>query len=492
MKRSTQFSSIYIVLILVLATGIRVWGLQAQSLSMDEVYEIGLAKAASIKEVVLAKDGFPPLYHLLLRGWLNVFQSDDAARWLSLVFGCLSVPVIWRMARRLGGPESGYWAALLLAVSPFHIWYSQLSRAYALFFLVSTLAVWFFLRALETDRTRDWSFYALSCLAGLYSHYFFIILVLVCGIIIVTEKWPWHGLKRAMVTYACMCLCALPLLWILGQDLAYQSRSGIKISFNIAAMGYTYFSFLAGYGIGPSLRELHVMNTGQAIVQFLPWLLLVGACITILGIQALKGLDGKQFGRLLILLLVPVLLCGLLSEIFEVGYKVQYVLWAAIPLYILMGSGLFRNIHTWPTRISLLVLCAVCALSLYHRRHDLRYQTEDTRSLSAYLVKRSSSDVPVFVLSGYMAGPVRYYLGDEWSVRGLPGVRKQEEGLKEALGCIKEVTEPGSPFWLAYTRAFHGDPGEWFKQTLLAKGTIHIEAEFAGIELFKGVSPARL
>ncbi len=55
------------VLILLIAVGLRVWGLQGQSLTMDEVAEIEIAKG-SLGEILLAKDGFPPLYHVLLNG----------------------------------------------------------------------------------------------------------------------------------------------------------------------------------------------------------------------------------------------------------------------------------------------------------------------------------------------------------------------------------------------------------------------------------------
>ena len=84
------------VLILLLAIGLRVWGLQGQSLTFDEVTEIEIAKG-SLGEILLAKDGFPPLYHVFLWGWLKIFQHDGSARWLSVLFGSLTVLIMWNL-----------------------------------------------------------------------------------------------------------------------------------------------------------------------------------------------------------------------------------------------------------------------------------------------------------------------------------------------------------------------------------------------------------
>ena len=87
-----------VVLILLIAVGLRAWGLQGQSLTMDEITEIEIAKG-SVGEIIFAKDGFPPLYHVFLWGWLKVFQHDESARWLSVLFGSLAVLIIWSLAK---------------------------------------------------------------------------------------------------------------------------------------------------------------------------------------------------------------------------------------------------------------------------------------------------------------------------------------------------------------------------------------------------------
>ena len=44
--------------------------------------------------------------------------------------------------------------------------------------------------------------------------------------------------------------------------------------FHPAAAGYAVFSFLSGYAVGPSPRELHTISAGRAVAKLAPWLLL--------------------------------------------------------------------------------------------------------------------------------------------------------------------------------------------------------------------------
>lgn len=475
-----------IVLILLLAIGLRIWGLQGQSLTMDEVSEIEIAKG-SLGEIILAKDGFPPLYQLFLREWLKIFQHDESARWLSVLFGSLTVLFMWNLGSEIGDRQTKCWIAFILAISPFHIWYSQESRAYALYFLEATLVFWFFFKALRTERPKDWILYGFFVLAGLYTHYFFFILVLVNGFVLLSKIQTRHDLKRIFLLHVGLGLFALPLFWILKEDLALQRVYSNQTPFSLETLGFTYFSFLSGYALGPSIRELHTMPTLLAFVRFLPWLILLGACIVFFYIQASKRQGSTVKLRILVMLsVISVLLCGLLSEVLGVGYKLQYVLWASIPLFMIIGMGLSSNTHVWMTRISLIILCSVFAISLYNRHFVQRYQNENTRALANYVKSELNKRTPIFVLADYMINPVRYYLGDEWSIHSVPNVGYQGEGLDNALTFMNDESGGNSHFNLVYTRAFHGDPGGWFLKALRQMGNLNKKAEFAGIVLYSG------
>jgi hypothetical protein len=86
-------------------------------------------------------DAHPPLYFLLVQAW-SIFGSSDAwLRALSVVFGVASIPLIHRLASRLGGPGAGLAAAAFLALSPYHVYYSREARSYALLGLLCVLSL---------------------------------------------------------------------------------------------------------------------------------------------------------------------------------------------------------------------------------------------------------------------------------------------------------------------------------------------------------------
>lgn len=107
------------------------------------------ALSANIAELPLGQipdalrhDGHPPLYYVLLHGWMEVFgRSAFAVRALSGLFGVALVPLMWVAGRRLGGRRVALGAVLLLAVSPYAIRYSTETRMYSLAMVLS-LASW--------------------------------------------------------------------------------------------------------------------------------------------------------------------------------------------------------------------------------------------------------------------------------------------------------------------------------------------------------------
>jgi Dolichyl-phosphate-mannose-protein mannosyltransferase len=470
--------------ILLLALLLRLFGLVQQSLSMDEVAELNIA-GISIKKIVFVRDGFPPLYHTLLHGWLMLFPGDTAARALSALLGTVSVGAIWGFARRVGGSRIALWAALLVAVSPFHIWHSQEARAYILYYLFAALALWSLFAALQTDERRAWASYIASSFAGLLTHYYFGLLLLSNAFLLLIEL-PRHQRRRGILAHLVLMLLSIPVLALLRGDLSAESSAPFALGFEPAGIGYTFFSFIGGYAVGPSPRELHELTAGRAITEMLPWLLVIGAAVTVLLYYGLQRLGPRLWlPRLLVLTVLPVAASVLIAGLMGITFQARHVLWASIPLFVVLGAGAsdFRTHRTAALALASLVL--VFSISRYHRYFVAGYQTEDLRSLAAYL-QRTSPSLPVFVLSGYMAEPLRHYLDDRWRIYPLPDAGRSEVSQKQALRYLRSRLRPGSRFWMAYTREFHGDPEGQFVGELTRDGLIRRTARFPGVVLYQG------
>ncbi|MEO7986730.1 MAG: glycosyltransferase family 39 protein [Gemmatimonadales bacterium] len=484
-RRAGTADRYLLVPILLLALGMRALGLDGQSLSMDELTELAIGRSP-VRSILVARDGFPPLYHTILHGWLTVFSGDLAARWLSVALGTLSIWAVWGFARRAGGSRIALWTALLVAVMPFHIWHSQEGRSYILYYLFAAATMWSLYTAVETDSPRAWSAYAVAALAGLLTHYYFGLIVLIGVIFVIVERrgrGPW---RRAVLAHAVLAVGCLPVLWLLRGDLSSEAVMPFAIGFHPAAVGYALFSFLSGYTLGPSPRELHDQPAGQAIAAAAPWLLLSAAAAGALLFQGLRRLGARRWTVFLIVAtLGPLVVCALAADLLGVTFQVRHVLWASIPLMVVLGAGASQAGTSRVAALALVTLLVLFGVSRYNRLTVPDYQTEDLRSAGKYLEGQDSS-APVLVLTGYMAGPVRHYLGEGWKVYQVPDVGAGGRGLPEAMRFADSTAPSGSPFWLVYTREFHGDPAGHFLDALrLARG-LERKAEFPGVVVYSG------
>src|SRR5207302_11036080 len=104
--------------------------------------------------------------------------------------GAALVPVAFGVARRLVSERAGLIAALLVAVNPFLVWYSQEARAYALLALLSALSFWAFVRALDEPEPRRLYLWALVSAAAVLSHYFagYLVAVEAAWLVFVTRR----------------------------------------------------------------------------------------------------------------------------------------------------------------------------------------------------------------------------------------------------------------------------------------------------------------
>ena len=111
---------------------LRLWEAASQPLWTDEALTLVLAKWPTLDLILRPVDPTAGLYYVLHQ----LFVPNDAGlagiRGISIVAGTLSIPAIYAVARLGIGRQAGLLAAVLLAISPVPVDYSQEARAYAL------------------------------------------------------------------------------------------------------------------------------------------------------------------------------------------------------------------------------------------------------------------------------------------------------------------------------------------------------------------------
>ncbi len=202
--RAAPWSRWLPVIVLLLAFALRVYRLGDQNVWWDEAFSTWVARHdIGTLTTLAAGDTHPPLYYWLLHPWMQASgPSEFAIRFPSLMFGVIAVALVYRLGCQLSQRSSlmvGVLAALLLATSRFHVWWSQEIRMYslaAMWAVASSLAL---LMALRTRTTRWWVAYLLTTIAGMYSLYLFAF-VLAAQNVFILWWWLWRLRARLPVT----------------------------------------------------------------------------------------------------------------------------------------------------------------------------------------------------------------------------------------------------------------------------------------------------
>lgn len=149
--------------ITLLAAALRLPTLALESLWYDEIFTAWLA-GLPISNLITATlgDVHPPTWYLI--EWVvshTLGTGEFSLRLVSALAGVALVPAVWRLAAALDLPREA--AALVTALAPFGIYYSQEARPYSLLMLATTLAT---VGLLE----RRWWVLVLSASVALYLH----------------------------------------------------------------------------------------------------------------------------------------------------------------------------------------------------------------------------------------------------------------------------------------------------------------------------------
>jgi uncharacterized membrane protein len=128
----------FLVVILFVASILRFYKINLQSLWMDEIYTMNISNPVNsfgtIVNEVNNREGFPYLYFLLLKIVHTIFgYSPIVTRGLSALFGVLSIYAISKLGEKLYDKKAGIFAALILAFSEYAISISQEARPYSFY-----------------------------------------------------------------------------------------------------------------------------------------------------------------------------------------------------------------------------------------------------------------------------------------------------------------------------------------------------------------------
>lgn len=206
--------------ILLLACTVRFYGSTTSAIWCDEASSLILSNypLTGIWEHA-AHDVHPPLYFMLLHGWIMLFGDSLASiRTLSVLPGIATVVLGMWLVRLVAPQPVALLAGFLLALLPTAVRYSQEVRMYSLmgFWLIAaTIALMYWVKA--PHKKRFLVIYCVLMAAGFYTHYFTAFCVMAHWLYLsLTARHTGYLIKRPAWWLANTAIVLLFLPWLPG------------------------------------------------------------------------------------------------------------------------------------------------------------------------------------------------------------------------------------------------------------------------------------
>jgi hypothetical protein len=406
--------------IVALGMGLRFYRLNHLSLWLDETSTVYFARFSWPRVLGLEGwyDDHPPLYFALIKLVTLVVPEVSAGRATSAIAGAATLPVVAALVARLANWRAGLVAALVVAVSPLHVWYSQEARMYTPVVLLVTLS-YLALVAFAQTASRAWAVaYGVAVLLALYIDYSAIYALAPQAVALGLITWRWR--RRALPIWGtglgAVC-CFLPWVPNILRSIDRQGRG--RESF--LGVSTDKVASVALSTIGLKNQGNYHWGPLHTFWQATPTLLipLLAGMIAAAAIGAVLLTRRSPVGLAIALgLLVGTFAMAILVSLVSPGFAERTVLAAAIGWAILLGVAACgtwgggdtpRRLPHWYTIVAIVGV----ALTLIASGDSLRafYQgahKEDNRALAAAAAQGARAGVPV-IAEGWLAAGITAY-----------------------------------------------------------------------------------
>jgi len=475
-----------VLCVLVTGIAIRFIALGQQSFCSDEVCTVTDAREQggnTLLDTIFNPHG--PLYLLILRGWMHVFgQAESHIRILSALLGSVGLVLFYRTMLRLAGRTVAIVALIILACSPFYLFYSQEARNYTLLFNMGLFAVPAFLNELER-RTRKSFIVAIltttaTCLSSLAG--FFVLVV--DGIYVLTVG---RRLRYPLRRFLLLALLSTVILspWIirgaartigplhLGVPEAGSDVLAVKGESPAGVLGipFTLYDFSLGLSLGPSVDQLKFHRFAAAI-PYLWYLVPAAALFALTALYGFRRAGASIRSLLWPWLSLPILLMAGLSVLNLKAPNSRYAFLSFTPYLALLAIGV-SSIRTRTLRV--LVLAAIVlysALSNYQYFTNREHWPTDARSAGGLLTREAGPGDAVVVYA--LDYPLLYYVPDSMSFR-RPGSNAFTDD--RTIGAWLRANTGGKRrVWIVQCQSWWIDPDDRFLQ--VCRDSMALEQEW--------------
>jgi hypothetical protein len=362
------------------------------------------------------------------------------------VFGLATLPLVWALGRRAGGPAVGAAALVLFALSPYAVRYSSEARMYSLVMLLAAAGALLLDRVL-TRSSWGWVV-ALAATTGalLWTHYWGLYLGAVAGLALLVAWWRRPSQRRE-VGRALVALgagAALFLPWI-PSLLEQASHTGTPwaIPSRPTQVAQATLAELGGGGFAEALLLATLLAVAATFVFVRP----------VAGDPARvdEPAPGSPLqARVLVAATVATLAVGwLVAYLTDGAYAARYAAVVAPFALVAVAVGLLRA----PSELRPLLGVAIVGLSALSVVHNVGYLRTQSGELAGFLAAGAAPDDVVVVCPDQLAPDL---------VRSM-----EQRGLANEVWVYPDGGDPHIVDWRDYEeRNADNDPGGYVADVL--------------------------
>ena len=391
-----------------LAAVIRAIGLGDRPLWLDEAFSVLYARLDPSTLFEFRRQGTnPPLYHLLLSHWVELFGSSEAGlRSLSAMAGTVAVGLLYLLGRSIGGTAVGLFSAGLLTFSSIAVGYSQEARYYALVEMLAVAASLLLRSAVTSGRGGRMVCYAAVMAVFVWTHTFawFVLAAHAAAVVWAVSASPASSVDRRRLAMsfglAVLAVVAsfLPWLGILVSQvrtvldgywvprpnaaLLLACTHGFVVPLEVLRWPVVAAATLGGaYAWQRGRRSGGDVRQGHTVTRF-DWLMLWTWATLPVGVPLLWSLVGTPI------------------------FQAKYAIVAQPAMLILLSLLIVRR-----PPIALFIVAVLTAVQAPAPNRGL--QLEDWPGAAAIIEAGVQRDAPVYVCQGYTYFALAYYIDEE-------------------------------------------------------------------------------
>ena len=479
--------------IVALAAFLRFYHIGSQSFWTDEILSFG---ASTAPEGIsfwkkLLYDVHGPFHTLIIHLVRYISESEGFLRAPSALAGTISVLLVYRWLVRLGRRDIAHYGALLLAVSPFGLYYSQELRYYSLMMMFALVSLILYERFLEEPSYRRGAMLGLALAAAALSH--FSALFLPVGLfvhLLFTRRLRGIYLDAGLLAALILLFIVSPwiyreIMFLRGIDIVHISELQVEerlrgeLTLNLWSYPYALYAFSVGYSFGPSLRELHGVSSATELLGGY-WLemavvaLLFGG-LTVAGLW--KSARKRRLSLFLSIASVALVLTTLAAALNIKVFNIRYLM-VAFPVYLALLAYALPAARL-PRLLLVTALCAVMLVSSWNYHTESRYARDDIRATVSAIRERETAGDVILTISAFKV--IEYYYDGGNHVHDLNPEWRGEEGTSR---LVREHLSRHERIWYIRCRHWDTDPDDLLLGALRARAELSNRWSFPGVELF--------